>query len=147
MPDNDRARNLSQYQLLGLMLQFLVGMVFYMVGIPSRTTGSAHTGSILVLSAHALLTVGLAAGAAWIIRATVGTPDWRSWLARGGAIAIAVAAAAGLLTLVTHSGWWSFVMAVGFTAALLAYAGLLIPATEDSSPALNGTRPPKSRFL
>jgi hypothetical protein len=132
MAGSDRARTLSQYQLLGLMFQFLVGMVFYMVGVPSHATRSAHTGSLLILAAHALLAAALAAGAVWIIRATAGAPDWQRWLARSGAGAIAVAAVAGLLTLVTRSGWWSFVMAAGFTVALLAYAGLLIPATDNS---------------
>ena len=145
MAGTDRAQQLSRYQLVILMFQFLAGMVFYIVGVPSRATGRAHTGSLLILAAHALLTVGLAAGAAWIIRATASAPHWRRWLARGGAGAIAVAAVAGLLTLVTRNGWWSFVMAVGFTAALVAYAGLVVPATEHRSPAMNGTRPPGSR--
>jgi hypothetical protein len=77
MAGNDRPRRLSQYQVMVLVLQFLVGMVFYVVGIPSRATGSAHTASLVVLSAHVLLAAGLSAGAVWIIRATAATRDWR----------------------------------------------------------------------
>lgn len=141
--DMDRARYLARYQATGLMLQFLTGMVIYVVGLPSRVTGEAHTASIVFVLVHVLLAVSLAAGAAWIIRATAGEPDWRRWLARGGAGAIATAGAGGILTLVTSSGWWSFVMAAGFAGALVAYGGLLIPAAAvaGNAPAPDGSRP------
>jgi hypothetical protein len=141
--EKDRALYLARYQAAGLMVQFLLGMVIYLIGLPSRLKGEAHTASIVFVILHVLLAVGLAAGAAGIIRATAGAPDWRRWLARSGAGAIGAALAAGVLTLVTSNGWWSFVMAAGFTAALVAYGGLLIPATAaaGTSPALNGTRP------
>ena len=45
-----------------------------------------------------------------------------------GATAIAMAAAAGILTLITKGDWWSYAMAVGFIAALLASGSLLLPA-------------------
>lgn len=138
---SDRARFLAQFQTLGLAVQFLLGMVLYMVGVPSRASGGAHTASIGILSAHVVVTAGLVAGAALIIRATAGTQRWRRWLARGGAAAIGAAAVAGIITLITRSGWWSYGMAVGFTAALAAYGGLLIPASDDGPPALNGSRP------
>jgi hypothetical protein len=130
----DRVRSLSQYQTLGLMVQFLLGMVIYMAGVPSRARGNAHTISVVVLSAHVVVAIGVAAGAVLILRATAGTHDWRRWLARAGAAVIAVAAAAGVLTLITNNGWWSYVMAAGFTVALMAYVGLLIPATAGPDP-------------
>jgi hypothetical protein len=123
------------------MVQFLLGMVIYMAGVPSRARGSAHTVSMVALSAHVVVAIGLAAGAVLILRATAATHDWRRWLAGAGAAVIAVAAAAGILTLATSSGWWSFVMAAGFTAALLAYGGLLIPVTADDPALRNGVRP------
>ena len=46
-----------------------------------------------------------------------------------GAAAIAVAVGAGILTLITKNNWWSYTMAVGFIAALLAYGNLLLPAS------------------
>jgi len=46
-----------------------------------------------------------------------------------GAAAIAVAVVAGILTLATKNNWWSYTMAVGFIAALLAYGNLLLPAS------------------
>ncbi|HYZ51956.1 MAG TPA: hypothetical protein VE733_00380 [Streptosporangiaceae bacterium] len=50
---------------------------------------------------------------------------------------IAVAVAAGILTLAIKSNWWSYAMAAGFIAAVLAYGSLLLPATapaQDSPP-------------
>jgi len=48
-----------------------------------------------------------------------------------GAIAIVAAFGAGALTLATKNNWWSYAMAVGFIAALLAYGSLLLPASAD----------------
>jgi len=140
-PAADRARYLAQFQTLGLMVQFLLGMVVYMAGVPSRARGDAQTLSIVVLSVHVVVAIGLAAGAVLILRAAAAAHDWRRWLARAGAAVIAVAVVAGILTLATNNGWWSYAMAAGFTAALMAYGGLLIPAAADNSPALNGVRP------
>jgi putative intracellular protease/amidase len=47
-----------------------------------------------------------------------------------GAAAIAMAVAAGILTLVTPSNWWSYAMAAGFIAALICHGSLLLPATQ-----------------
>lgn len=137
----DRVRALSRHQALGLMIQFLLGMVIYVVGLPSRARGSAHTASIMVLAAHVLVALALTVGAVLIIRATAGSPDWRRRLAHGGAAAIVAAAAAGFITLATSNGWWSYVMAVGFVGALVAYGGLLIPVTEPLQPLSPPSRP------
>jgi hypothetical protein len=37
-----------------------------------------------------------------------------------------VTVAAGILTMLTTSNWWSFAMAAGFIAAFLIYGNLLI---------------------
>jgi hypothetical protein len=140
--DDDRPRRLSQYQTLGLVVQFLVGMVLYMAGVPARARGGAHTFSLVILSVHVLLAAGLVAGAALILSATTDARDWRRWLARGGAAGIGAATVAGLLTLATGNTWWSYVMAVGFTAALVAYGGLLIPAAAPSAPQAGPGRRP-----
>lgn len=124
-----RVRGLARGQVTGLMVQFLLGMVIEVAGLPSRASGGAHLTSVGALVVHVLVAAGLAAGAAVIVRAAAQTPDWRQWLARAGAAAIGVSIASGILTLVTSSGWWSYAMAVGFTAALAAYGGLLIPVT------------------
>jgi len=65
---------------------------------------------------------------------------WRRH-AIAGATAIAVAVAAGILTLITNNNWWSYTMAVGFIAALLAYGSLLLPATAPAQDSLSPSTP------
>lgn len=50
-----------------------------------------------------------------------------------GAAAIAAALAAGVLTTITKSNWWSYAMAAGFVASLLSYGSLLLPARDLAS--------------
>jgi hypothetical protein len=66
---------------------------------------------------------------------------WRRQ-AIAGAAAIAVAVAAGILTLITTSNRCSYTMAAGFIAALLAYGSLLLLATtsEQDNPASSRLR-------
>jgi len=58
-----------------------------------------------------------------------------------GAAAIAVAVVAGILTLITKNNWWSYTMAVGFIAALLAYGSLLLPASAAAQSGLPPSAP------
>jgi hypothetical protein len=43
-----------------------------------------------------------------------------------------VGVVADILTLITKNNWWSYTMAVGFIAALLASGGLLLPASATA---------------
>lgn len=52
-----------------------------------------------------------------------------------GAAAIGTTAAAGVLTLLTKSSWWSYAMAAGFITALLTYGSIL------TQPEPRGRRP------
>jgi heme A synthase len=73
-----------------------------------------------------LIALGLVIGTALLLRAARGSGGrWRRQ-AIGGATAVAATAAAGILTLLTTSNWWSYAMAVGFIAAFLIYGNLLI---------------------
>jgi hypothetical protein len=75
-----------------------------------------------------VIALGLAVGAILVIRATAGLPDQSRRLAILGTAAIAATTAAGVLTMTTRCNWWSYGMALGFIAALLAYGGLLVQA-------------------
>jgi uncharacterized protein (DUF58 family) len=84
-----------------------------------------------------LIALGLVIGTVLLLRAAARLGGRWHRQAIAGATAIAVAVAAGILTLVTKSNWWSYAMAVGFIAALLVYGSLLLPATaptQDSTP-------------
>jgi hypothetical protein len=122
---------------MGLASVFLLGMAASLIGLPAETTGAAHVASIAFLAAHALIALGLVIGAVMQLRAAARLGGRLRSHAIASATAIAVATAAGILTLVTKSGWWSYAMAVGFIAALLASGSLLLLANtpaQDSPP-------------
>jgi hypothetical protein len=131
------ARHLARHQVMGLASVFLLGMAVNLTDLPSEANGGAHLASIAFLAAHALIALGLIIGSVLLLRTAARFGGrWRR-RAIAGAAAIAVAVAAGILTLLTSSNWWSYIMAVGFIAALLAYGSLLLPATapaHDSTP-------------
>jgi hypothetical protein len=114
--------------VMGLTVQFLLGMAVNLIGQPSQTTGDARIVSTVFLAAHMLVCVGMVIGAAQAVRAAayLGSP-WRS-PAIWGAAAITATLAAGVLTTITKSNWWSYAMATGFIASLLIYGSLLLPA-------------------
>jgi heme A synthase len=121
-------RHNARHQVIGLAVQFLLGMAVSLIGQPSETTGTAHTASNVLLGLHVLVAVILIAGAAGVIRAARGS-DHQRRLARWGAAAIVLTFGAGITTLITKSNWWSYAMAVGFIASLLVYVSLLVQAT------------------
>lgn len=128
------ARRLSRHQVMGLALQFLLGMAVNLVGLPSETTGTAHAITIAFLAAHLVLSAGLLVGAVMIIRAATRARDRSQGMAVWGAVAIVVTVAAGILTLATKSNWWSYAMAVGFIASLLTYGGILLRTDAPPPP-------------
>ena len=128
-PDVAAVRHLARHQVMGLVSVFLLGMAVNLLGLPSQTSGAAHLASIAFLAAHALIALGLLVGTTMLLRAATGLGGrWRR-LATAGAVAIVAAFVAGVLTLITKNNWWSYTMAVGFIAALLAYGSLLLPAS------------------
>jgi hypothetical protein len=110
-------------------------MAVNLIGLPSQTSGVAHLASVAFLAAHALIALGLVIGTVLLLRAAARLGGrWRRQ-ATAGAAAIAVAVAAGILTMITSSNWWSYAMAVGFIAALLADGSLLLLPAATTSPA------------
>lgn len=123
--DPGKVRHLARHQVMGLTAIFLLGMAVNLIGVPSQTSGGARIASLTFLAAHTLIALGLVMGAVMLLRAT---PDSRRmWRKRAvlGAAAISVTTAAGVLTLLTKSNWWSYAMAAGFITALLAYGSIL----------------------
>lgn len=62
----------------------------------------------MFLAAHVLITLGLLAAAVMIVRASARSQAPSRQLAIGGAIAIVATTAAGILTMITKSNWWSY---------------------------------------
>jgi hypothetical protein len=134
-PPTAAVRHLARHQVMGLASVFLLGMAVNLIGLPSQTSGVAHLASVAFLAAHALIALGLVIGTVLLLRAAARLGGrWRGQ-ATAGAAAIAVAVAAGILTVITSSNWWSYAMAAGFIAALLAYGSLLLLPAPTTSPA------------
>jgi hypothetical protein len=126
-------RHLVRHQVLGLASVFLLGMAVSLIGLPSKTRGTAHIASLIFLAAHVVIAVGLIAGTVMVLRAATRLGSRRRRQSIAAASAIGVAVAAGILTLSAGSNWWSYLMAVGFVTALLANVGLLLPETGPGS--------------
>lgn len=119
------ARYLARHQLMGLAVQFLLGMALSLTGQPSETTGAARIASTVLLAVHVLIALGLAAGAVMVIRAAASGTARQRGLAWWGAAAIAVTIAAGVLTTLTKANGWSYAMAAGFAVSVGLYGALL----------------------
>ena len=134
-------RHLACHQVMGLTSVFLLGMAVNLIGLPSQTSAGAHLASIAFLAAHTLIGLGLVIGTVLVLRAAARLGGrWRT-RAIAGTAAIAVAVAAGILTLVAKSNWWSYAMAAGFIAALLAHGSLLLPATAPAQASPTSSAP------
>jgi hypothetical protein len=131
-------RREARNQLVFLSAQFLLGMAVNLIGQPSQTTGAAHTVSTVLLGLHAVVAIGLAAGAVLVIRAARGGGKRPRQLARSGAVLIGLTVVAGVMTVITKSNWWSYTMATGFIASMLLYGTLLVraqsPAPQPEQP-------------
>jgi hypothetical protein len=131
-PGPARVRHLARHQVMGLASVFLLGMAVNLTGPPSQTRGAAHLASIAFLAAHVLIALGIGVGTVLLLRAAARLGGRSRRQSITGAAAITVAVTAGILTLLTGSNWWSYAMAAGFIAALLAYGSLLLPATTPT---------------
>jgi len=89
---------------MGLTSVFLLGMAASLIGLPAETAGAAHVAGIAFLAADALIALGLVIGAVMQMRAAARLGGRLRSRAIVGATGIAVASAAGILTLVTKSG-------------------------------------------
>ena len=125
-------RRPARHQVMGLSVQFLLGMAVSLIGQPSETTGTAHTASNLLLGLHILLAVGMVANAVMVLRAATNGSGQQRQLARSGAVLVALTFVTGVLTLITKSNWWSYGMAIGFISSLGLYVTLLVQAASPA---------------
>jgi hypothetical protein len=119
---NKRARA----QLSMLLALFLVGMGVNLIGVPSETSGGTKVATSVLLVMHVGLALGLIVGAVLtIVRAAALEPTIRrqAWI---GAGLVAITFAVGIMTVITNSNWWSYLMAVGFIALLVVYGRIYV---------------------
>jgi O-antigen/teichoic acid export membrane protein len=125
-------RSLARRQVMMLSAQFLLGMAVALIGVPSETTGAAHTASNVLLGLHILVAIAIVALAVRTIQvARVGGEGARR-PANWGAVTIGLTFVAGVITAMTKNNWWSYAMAVGFIASLLLYGSLLVRAQRPA---------------
>lgn len=111
----------ARAQIGMLVTQFLLGMGVNLIGDPSGGLARATKGVLLGL--HVLVAIGLVVGAFQIASLTRDLPAFNR-LARGGGASIGLALLGGILNLTLKNDWWSFLMAIGFIAAVVIF-GLL----------------------
>ena len=114
-----------------LTVEFLLGMAVSLIGLPSETTGSAKTETIIFLGLHVFLAAGLIVGAILAIR-TANKLEFKAppfdLYCRCGHLYYLYCR---VLTMITESNWWSFMMAVGFIVSLLIYEEIILQAKRS----------------
>jgi hypothetical protein len=116
-----------------ILLQLLLGMAVNLIGMPMQTASAAKIASDIFLSLHILIAIGMVVGG---ILTAVYAGRVRSALAgvaRMGLAVIIITFAAGVLTAITKSNWWSYLMAAGATALLLIYGVLFVRTGESTA--------------
>lgn len=131
-----RLQRTSREALTALGVQFLLGMGANLIGPPSENPEGSRILAGVVIGLHVLVGIGLIVVAVRVLLAA------RSQgVGRGPALAALVVTVAtflfGVGTMLTDSGWLSFLMAAGFLAAAALYVGTFVLGSRSpaSSPA------------
>ncbi len=107
-------RHLARHMGMGLTFQFLLGMAVNLIGQPSQTTGDARIASTAFLAARARLCGhGHRRDPGRQGRSVPGQPVAQSGNLECGRHRRHLAA--GVLTTITKSNWWSYAMATGLS--------------------------------
>ncbi|MFH8253217.1 hypothetical protein ACH3VR_22820 [Microbacterium sp. B2969] len=126
----------SREALSALALQFLLGMGANLLGSPDENSGAAQIVAGVILGLHALVGIGviIVAVRVWLVARRQGVAQRPALWAF---IVIILTFLAGIGTMVTDSGWMSFLMSVGFVAAAALYVrvGFIALAPARSSAA------------
>ena len=108
-----------------LAAAFLVGMGITLIGLPDEVDGAAKISSQILIGLHILIAVGLAVTSLRILRPAHALAGARP-LTAAGAVVIWLTIVVGVITMGTNNPWLSYLMAVGFIAAVLVYGRLLL---------------------
>lgn len=119
--------------LTGLLAQLILGMAVNLLGLPGETTGAARIATSVSLILHVLIAVVLVVAAVLTALIAGRTEPRHPGLGWIGFAVIIVTFAAGVLTMMTNSGWLSFIMAAGTTASLVIYGILYGRARQGTA--------------
>jgi len=131
----ERLRTRLRGMLWMLALVFLLGMGANLVGLPAENDGAGRVVSIVLIALHALLGIGILATAIRVMPAARDSGIGRRE-ALIGLITVIITFLAGVGTVMTGSGWLSFVMAAGFLVAAGAYVVAAIAAARTGASAV-----------
>jgi hypothetical protein len=112
-----------------LAAAFLLGMAVNLIGLPNEAEGSAKITTTAFLGLHVLVAIGLVAGTINIMRIAKRLDVRMRRLTYAAAACIGVTFAAGVITMITTSNWWSYAMAMGFVVAFMLY-GVVFTRTK-----------------
>ena len=111
--------------------EFLLGMGANLVGLPSEVTGGARAATLTFIGLHAVLAIGILV-VAFLVSRSASEEQVAVRPTTIGGISVAITFVAGLGTLMTGSGWLSFVMAAGFLAAAAMYVAAYAEVSRRS---------------
>ncbi|QGN58913.1 hypothetical protein [Nostocoides sp. HKS02] len=134
-----RLRSTLRQLLAMLGAEFLLGMGANLIGLPSEVSGSSRVATLTLIGLHALLALGIVTVAV-IAYTSARRVQLVARMTTVGLATVAVTFLAGVGTLMSGSGWLSFVMAAGFIAAMACYGSAYVEVTR-----VTATVPPPSR--
>ncbi len=118
-----------------LVAQYLLGMAENLIGLPSETSGAANAVSMVVLTTHVALAIGLVLGAARValVLRRAGRPV-RRLATLALAVVVVTFVSGGMTTMdAAHTEAWSYLMAAGFIVAAALYVALYVRILEPAS--------------
>lgn len=119
---SDRLMRRSREALSALALEFLLGMTVNL--LPDDGTAGRVLPAI-ALGLHVLVGVGVVIVAVRLLM-VARQEDIAARAALWALVVVAATFIAGVLTVVLHSEWLSFLMAAGFLASMLMYVRMLL---------------------
>jgi hypothetical protein len=121
----DRLQRTSREALTALGVQFLLGMGANLIGPPSENSDGSRIAAAVVLGLHVLVGLGLI-----VVGVRVLAASRADGVGRRPALAALVVTVAtfliGVGTMLTDSGWLSFLMAAGFLGGAALYFGTYV---------------------
>jgi hypothetical protein len=124
----NRLQRRSREALSALGVQFLLGMGADLIGPPAENEGAGRVVGGVVLGLHVLVGIGLVVVAARLL-AVARADDVGRTEALWALVVVVVTFLVGIATVLTGSGWLSFLMAAGFAAAAALYVRTLLLGT------------------
>jgi hypothetical protein len=127
-----RLARTSREALSALGVQFLLGMGANLIGPPSENPDGSRIVAAVVLGLHVLVGIGLVVVGVRALLAARAEGVGRR-LALWALVVTVATFLAGVGTMLTGSGWLSFLMAAGFLAGAALYVGTFVLGSRSAA--------------